>query len=1700
MNLEAVRDRTSSGIYFFCSLLLMFVTLASAWTSFSYKLRPPSTDLLGAANASFPPGWGLSISPHELSDYLLCAVAFVNFICSFFSDRRMPKLDSANDLLCVASLPKAVGDCHGQDVLIMGDDKFTPSSDTEKESLSDITETPQHICPEKYVSFPSRITFFWFTQLIVKGYRKTLQMSDLWALEDKHISASLGPRFYARITKYLRVSVSGVMDSPSVSSPQFSDNPPSLDPATSLHSDVQKSSGKPLSQANDAANSTNPSTGRHTPGRRSTFAEVSAFGKSRNRPEDLRSRRRDSFGGVGIEEEDEESEEWVEEDSSKQRRYRTMSEAPDLGKKPHTSTSASFLPNYQICFSGPFGRPKPQTKTSISGDLESGLFAGRSSDSVNKSPVSGQEEVLEKSKRQRRNKPKGGLVKSLFVTFGWPMFIAAIFKLVHDLCLLSGPIILKYLLAFLEPGSMEPHWHGYAYACILFVTAFIQSIALHQYFRTQTVIGMDIRTVLISAVYRKSLRLSAAARCESTTGEITNLMSIDSQRFCALMLNIHALWSAPFQVTVALYLLWRELGPSVLAGVGVLLIMIPVNTFVAEKSKGLQEKQLKTTDSRIKLISEILNGIRVLKLYAWEPSFIREVDSIRNKELSYLRKSLYLDCSIIFVFVCAPTLVALATFVVYILSSPGNVFNAEKAFVSLSLLNILRFPLFMFPTILSSLVQAYVSVRRLTKFLLNPELDPSSVSHEETPGVAAVIENGTLSWAPDVEPAIQNITVYFAEGQSTAIVGRVGSGKSSLLNALLGNMELISGRVNIKGSLALVSQQAWIFNGTLRDNILFHKPYNAERYAKIIKACALEPDIKLLSDGDLTDIGDKGVNLSGGQKQRISLARACYADADVYLFDDPLAAVDAHVANHLLTHVIGRRGLLASKTRIIATHHPNAIAEADRVALLEGGRLVEYGTYTKLTAMKNSQLNIFLRSKELRKRLLSEQVDSDQVPSRSLERSLSSLRTRTPSESYQTPHDAIPGDFAEPFLQEDQGRHAEHEQDDTASVHSRPDSPKFDTIRLRSSSVKEAKRSDAKVDVSYKLVEGGQDQSGNKPKKTLEETSATGRVKFSVFWIYIRSIGLGIFLAGVFFLLLNQLAWLGSNIWLAEWSGDSARNKNLTDSANATGTMDSQTYRDLVARMNSLRDLRLGIYGLIGLAQVVFNLFACVLLAIGGVHAAKLLHHGLLECIMHVPISFFDSTPQGRIMNRFSNDFATADSQLMRSLRSMITNSFICLITFALCAVPSAYILIPLVFLLAFYCVMQNLFVTTSRQLKRLDSVSKSPIFSHFAETLLGVDTIRAYRQCSLFVKTSDDRVDTNNRAYFSTLVANRWLSMILETVGNLLTLSVSIAFVATRDVLAAGFAGLVISYALNVTQSLSWLVRMSTEFETDIVSVERIKEYSELPIEAPWEVDEKKPPPQWPEGSLEFVNYSTRYREDLDLVLKSISFKINPGEKIGIVGRTGSGKSSLVLALFRVIEATEGEILIDGINIAKIGLHDLRGRLTLIPQDPVLFSGTLRFNLDPFNTYSDETVWEALTLANLRSFVENMSGGEGLDMVISEGGGNLSQGQRQLVCLARALLRRSKVLVLDEATAAVDPRTDQLIQQTVRNEFATSTVLTIAHRLDTILDYDRIMVLDAGRLVEMGQPQELEARIGSVFRGMLKEANLLGAVPKKSK
>ncbi|XP_021787478.2 multidrug resistance-associated protein 1 isoform X2 [Papio anubis] len=1219
------------------------------------------------------------------------------------------------------------------------------------------------------------------------------------------------------------------------------------------------------------------------------------------------------------------------------------------------------------------------------------------------------------------------LFKVLYKTFGPYFLMSFFFKAIHDLMMFSGPEILKLLINFVN-DTKAPDWQGYFYTALLFVAACLQTLVLHQYFHICFVSGMRIKTAVIGAVYRKALVITNAARKSSTVGEIVNLMSVDAQRFMDLATYINMIWSAPLQVILALYLLWRNLGPPILAGVAVMVLMVPVNAVMAMKTKTYQVAHMKSKDNRIKLMNEILNGIKVLKLYAWELAFKDKVLAIRQEELKVLKKSAYLAAVGTFTWVCTPFLVALCTFAVYVTIDKNNILDAQKAFVSLALFNILRFPLNILPMVISSIVQASVSLKRLRIFLSHEELEPDSIERRPVKDGgdtnSITVRNATFTWARSDPPTLNGITFSIPEGALVAVVGQVGCGKSSLLSALLAEMDKVEGHVAIKGSVAYVPQQAWIQNDSLQENILFGCQLEEPYYRSVIQACALLPDLEILPSGDRTEIGEKGVNLSGGQKQRVSLARAVYCNADIYLFDDPLSAVDAHVGKHIFENVIGPKGMLKNKTRILVTHSMSYLPQVDVIIVMSGGKISEMGSYQELLA-RDGAFAEFLRTYA--------SAEQEQDPEDNGVTGISGPG----KEAKQMENGMLVTDSAGKQLQRQLSSSSSYSGD----------------VSRQHNSTAELQKDGAKKEETWKLMEADKAQ--------------TGQVKLSVYWDYMKAIGLFISFLSIFLFICNHVAALASNYWLSLWTDDPIVN----------GTQEHTK-------------VRLSVYGALGISQGIAVFGYSMAVSIGGILASRYLHVDLLHSILRSPMSFFERTPSGNLVNRFSKELDTVDSMIPEVIKMFMGSLFnvigACIVI--LLATPIAAIIIPPLGLIYFF--VQRFYVASSRQLKRLESVSRSPVYSHFNETLLGVSVIRAFEEQERFIHQSDLKVDANQKAYYPSIVANRWLAVRLECVGNCIVLFAALFAVISRHSLSAGLVGLSVSYSLQVTTYLNWLVRMSSEMETNIVAVERLKEYSETEKEAPWQIQETAPPSNWPQvGRVEFRNYCLRYREDLDFVLRHINVTINGGEKVGIVGRTGAGKSSLTLGLFRINESAEGEIIIDGINIARIGLHDLRFKITIIPQDPVLFSGSLRMNLDPFSQYSDEEVWTSLELAHLKGFVSALP--DKLDHECAEGGENLSVGQRQLVCLARALLRKTKILVLDEATAAVDLETDDLIQSTIRTQFEDCTVLTIAHRLNTIMDYTRVIVLDKGEIQEYGAPSDLLQQRG-LFYNMARDAGLV--------
>ncbi|XP_059172943.1 multidrug resistance-associated protein 1-like [Physella acuta] len=1248
---------------------------------------------------------------------------------------------------------------------------------------------------------------------------------------------------------------------------------------------------------------------------------------------------------------------------------------------------------------------------------------------------------MDSTSRNNTKQPKPSLLRVLAQMVGLKLCFGLVQKMVSDIFLMISPVLLSLLISYADHADVDFVWKGYAIAVLLFITQMIKSVLFNFSFWMSQIVGMQMKTTLIAAIYKKALTMNNESKKESTAGEIVNLMSVDCQRVQDVMNFFFYAWTTPFQVIIAIAVLYQYIGPSVFAGLAVLLLTIPFNSYVASKQQQLQVKNLKHKDSRLRLTNEALCGMKVLKLYAWEPPFHEKISDIRSEETKVLLHIAYLNVFISVIFSAAPYLVMLATFAVYVSVSDENHLDANKAFVALSFFNLLRVPLGLLSSIISMSVQAVVSIERINLFLCTGDLKTDNVIKDSRANFAIEVENGTFTWDKAAEPSLRNINLKIPDGKLYAVVGPVGSGKSSLVAALLGEMERLTGRASIKDNVAYVPQQAWIQNATVKDNILFGKPFDKKKYNKVISACALERDLEILSAGDMTEIGEKGINLSGGQKQRVSLARAVYSGANIFIFDDPLSAVDTHVGKHIFNNVVSHKGILKGKTRVLVTHGAHWLPMVDSIIVLYDGEIREAGSYEDLMS-HNGPFAEFIRTYLLQ---------GDDNPEDS-DQEIQAIRTRIWNDVESATSDATSGD--EGFTRSSR------------------------LARRRTLSVtNESTMTSSLLMRSQTFIYEEEDDKGDKNlgKLVQAEKLEKGKVKLDVFWTYSKATGTFAIALSFIFFALFQVANAWSNFWLTDWTGDPLlANSSLIHTEEYT----------------SRNNYYLWIFGVFGIVQVGFLVAHNIIYWVRMVVAAKRLHFGMLTSIFRSPMSFFDTTPLGRIMNRFSRDIEVVDNNLPIIIRDYTSTLFICLVTLIIISISTPLFLTLVVPIMILYYLIQSFYVPTSRQLKRIESVTRSPIYTHFSETISGGATIRAYNAAERFIKESKTRVDRNMSFYYIGLAANRWLGMNLELLANIIILGSAIFAVVTPGI-SGGDVGLSVSYAIQVSSNLVWMVRQMSDLETNIVSVERLKEYSELESEAEWIVPHRRPVPGWPlDGKVKFSGYQTRYREGLDLVLKGITCEFKPGEKIGIVGRTGAGKSSLALALFRLIEATEGSISVDGIRISDIGLHDVRSRLTILPQDPVLFFGTLRMNLDPINEYNDHQLWDALTSAHLKDFVENLS--EGLDYEVGEEGQSLSVGQRQLVCLARALLKKTKILILDEATAAVDMETDTLIQNTIRTEFSTCTIITIAHRLNTIMDYDRIMVLDAGIVKELDSPSALLANTDSIFYSMAKEANLV--------
>ncbi|NXF93851.1 MRP6 protein, partial [Eubucco bourcierii] len=1215
-------------------------------------------------------------------------------------------------------------------------------------------------------------------------------------------------------------------------------------------------------------------------------------------------------------------------------------------------------------------------------------------------------EVLLQSEHSQ-SKP---LVRAFWSMFGTDFLLSTACLLICDVFLFSTPRLLSLFLQFFEDPE-APSWHGYFCAFTLFLLACLQTLFEQRYMYKCLVLGLRLRTAVTGLVYSKILVLSNASRKAAAVGEIVNLVSVDVQKLMDLIVYFNGTWLAPIRIIICFIFLWQLLGPSALTSVAVFLFLLPLNFVITKKRSQFQETQMKYKDERAKLTNAFLGDMKVIKMHGWEKTFMEKVLSLRGQELQALRGSQILFAASLASFHSSTFLIAFAMFAVYSLVDDTHVLDAQKAFVSVALINILNTAHSFLPFSINAAVQAKVSLQRLAAFLSLEELDPAS-SRQSTSGcgqASITVRNGTFCWSKETSPCLRRIDLTVPKGCLLAVVGQVGAGKSSLLAALLGELEKTDGCITIQDTTAYVPQQAWIQNASVEDNILFGKEMDETWFSRVLDACALRPDLETFPAGQKSEIGEKGINISGGQKQRVSLARAVYQKASIYLLDDPLSAVDAHVGQHIFEHVLGPNSLLKDKTRVLVTHRVNILPQVDSIVFLVDGTISEVGSYQELLQRKGPFAE-FLRS----------HVSAEEEAG-----------------------------TAAPAMGDTKG---------TITSRNGTSQDKLSSDNSVKSSAMGREATPGSEDCTTAAATEGRLTEGEKPQH--------GRVSASVFAAYLKAAGLALCSCILLLFTAQQAVSFSRGYWLSAWAGDPTHNGTRQHTA-----------------------LRVGVFGALGGIQALGRFVSTAAVLLGGVLASHKLFVQLLGNVARSPMAFFEQTPIGNLLNRFSKEMDAIDSVIPDKLKSLLGFSFSLLEIYLAILVATPWAAVAIVPLTVLYATFQHFYVVTSCQLRRIEAASRSSIYSHLWETFQGSSVIRAYKQQQRFLCKNNFLVDEQQRASFLGVAADRWLATNLEFLGNGIVLFAAVFAAAGRAHLSPGAAGFSISCALQITGVLNWMVRAWTELENNIVSVERVREYSRTPKEAPWTLNGELEGQGWlTEGRIEFRNYSLRYRPQLETALKHLSLTINGQEKIGITGRTGAGKSTLAVGLLRLVEAAEGAILIDGLDIAQLGLHELRTKITVIPQDPVLFSGSLRMNLDPLNQYTDADIWTALEQTQLKTFVAALP--DQLEHKCTDQGENLSTGQKQLVCLTRALLQKAKILILDEATAAVDLEIDLQIQSTLRTQFKDSTVLTIAHRINTIMDCDRILVLEKGRVAEFDTLEQLVAQKGLFYR-LMEESGL---------
>ncbi|KAG8438542.1 hypothetical protein GDO86_004924 [Hymenochirus boettgeri] len=1261
--------------------------------------------------------------------------------------------------------------------------------------------------------------------------------------------------------------------------------------------------------------------------------------------------------------------------------------------------------------------------------------------------------------------------RAIYTAFGRPILLSSTFRYLADLLGFAGPLCISGIVQQLGMNntiveqnvtstrintvfflsSSKFIENCYVLALLLFLALILQRTFLQASYYVTIETGINLRGGLLAMIYNKILRLSTSnmSMGEMTLGQINNLVAIETNQLMWFLFLCPNLWAMPVQIIMGVILLYKLLDVSALVGAAVIVLLAPIQYFIATKLAEIQKNTLDYSTERLKKTNEILKGIKLLKLYAWENIFCSSVEETRMKELRSLKTfALYTSLSI-FMNAAIPITAVLATFVTHAYVSQTHLTPAN-AFASLSLFHILVTPLFLLSTVVRFAVKALVSVQKLNEFFTSDEIREDGFRNGESvlpfescrkhPGIhsrafnrkqplryqmdkcdqkkrqvrmsdtedaAIKVNNGSFSWGTGLA-TLSNIDIQIPTGQLTMIVGQVGCGKSSLLLAILGEMQSLDGRVcwnnKSRNAVAYAGQKPWLLNATVEENITFGSSFNKQRYKAVIDACSLQLDIDLLPFGDQTEIGERGINLSGGQRQRICVARALYQHTNIVFLDDPFSALDIHLSDHLMQEGILKFLRDDKRTVVLVTHKLQYLPHADWIIAMKDGSVLREGT---LKDIQNNDNELYEHWKALMNRQdqeLEKDTDADQatMERKTLRRAMYSREAK---------------------VQAEEEEEEEEEEDEEENINT--------ALRLRT------------------------------------------KMPWRTCWRYLTSGGFFLLFLMILSKLSKHSVIVAIDYWLASWTSETSNMSNM----NGNSTNLNET--------NTTQNFYITGFTILSATGIILCLFASLTVELLGLTSAKNLHDNLLNKIILAPIRFFDTTPLGLILNRFSADTNIIDQHIPPTLESLTRSTLLCLSAIGVISYATPIFLVALIPLgIAFYFI-QKYFRVASKDLQELDDNTQLPLLCHFSETAEGLTTIRAFKHEARFKQRMLELTDTNNMAYLFLSAANRWLEVRTDYLGACIVLTAAV-FSITYG-LNSGIVGLGLTYALTVTNYLNWVVRNLADLEVQIGAVKKVNSFLNIESECyEGATDQQQVADDWPQnGEIKISDLCVRYESNLKPVLKHVKAYIKPGQKVGICGRTGSGKSSLSLAFFRMVDIFDGKIVIDGVDISQLPLQTLRSRLSIILQDPVLFSGSIRFNLDPECQCNDDRLWEALDIAQLKNLVKSLPGG--LDAMVTEGGENFSVGQRQLFCLARAFVRKSSILIMDEATASIDMATENILQKVVMTAFADRTVVTIAHRVSSILDADLVLVFSEGILIESDTAANLLANTDGLFTYLVK-------------